>query len=184
MYVLRLTSSDRFLSFFLFFFNLMAAIIVLILLTSSSTGDACRRHQGCIGSVIITWCSLYQRLSLLLMEIKWCNEVNKSGRQNCWKSGPFSLQQLWMQNFYWQILLTVTWYWFWLNCDWIHDDGSIEFDILFASYRKLLQSATIRWQMLLPFFRVRYVRHFPRRKIFDFAWAYKIGTSLHRGDNV
>ena len=101
------------------------------------------------------------------MEIKWCNEVDKSGREKCWKSGPFSLQQLWMQNFYWQILLTVTWYWFWLNCDWIHDDGSIEFDILFASYHKLLQSATIRWQMLLSFFWVHYVRHFPRRKIFD-----------------
>ena len=155
----------------------------MVLPTFSSTGYECQSLQGFTGSGIIIWCSLWTTsISLLLMEIKWCNEVNKSGRQKCWKSGPFSLQQLWMQNFYWQIPLTVTWYWFWLNCDWIHDDGSIEFDILFASYRKLLQSATIRWQMLLPFFWVHYVRHFPRRKIFDFSWAYKIGTSLHRGN--
>ena len=58
----------------------------------------------------------------------------------------------------------------------------LNFIFFFASYRKLLQSATIRWQMLLPFFWAHYVCHFPRRRIFDFAWAYKIGTSLHRGN--
>ncbi len=51
-----------------------------------------------------------------------------------------------------------------------------------ASYRKLLQSATIRWQMLLPSSGSTMCAIFLEGRYLIFAWAYKIGTSLHRGN--